>query len=142
MAFMKSLAITALVIVLAVAMTVPAAAIPDHATGLDRAREMSQKSFDKVRGKSADAPGQNKADQADKLTGRDRALASILKGLEKGNGNGNAFGRGHSADVLGALLAGDSPSELASHGEKVSAMVKAFNALKKAEKAEEADSDS
>ena len=135
----KPLAIAVLAAAITMAMTVPAAAMPDHATGLDRAREMSQKSFDRMRGKSADAPGQNKANKDDKLTGRERALASINQGLARGNGNGNAFGRGHSAEVLQALIDGRSPSELADHGARVSAMVKAFNALKKAERS---DSDS
>ncbi len=123
---MSKLTVFALAAALVASMATPVAAAPDHATGLERAREMSMKAFD--HGKSADAPGHN---EDDKVTGRERAAQAIAKGLDRGNGNGNAFGRGHSAAVLQELLDGGSPSELAGeHGAAVSKMVKAFNALR------------
>ncbi len=69
---------------------------PGHATGLERAQESVAKAAEKVKGYEK----------------------------EKSN-NGNAYGRGHAAEVHAALAAGISPSTLESHGQKVSAMVKA-----------------
>lgn len=45
------------------------------------------------------------------------------------NGNGKGLGRGHSADVIAALLGGENPSGLAGHGREVSAVAKATAAL-------------
>jgi len=127
---MKRSTVTVLVAVVIGAMATPVVAAPDHATGLERAREVSMKALDQAMGKSADAPGHNKEEM---VTGRERALQAILDGLVRGNGNGNAYGRGHSAEVLQIVIGGGSPSELAGeHGSAVSNMVKAFNALKKA----------
>ncbi len=116
---MNRLLVGFLAAVLAVSVAAPVAAAPDHATGLERAREMSMKALDHVRGKSADAPGQNKAD---KVTGRQRALQAIAQGLARGN----------SATVLQMVIDGPSPSAIAGdHGAAVRKMVEAFNALKK-----------
>jgi hypothetical protein len=130
-AYAKQLSVVAMTALVLAASATPVLAAPDHATGLERAREMSMKALDQVKGKSADAPGHN---AEAKVTGRERALQAILKGLAKGNGNGNGNGRGHSAEVLQILIDGGStPAELAGeHGEAVSKMVKAFNALRKA----------
>ena len=73
---------------------------PGHATGLERAQDSVAKAAERVKG-------------YDK---------------EKSN-NGNAYGRGHAADVHTALAAGISPSELDPHGEKVSAMVKTMKSF-------------
>ena len=73
---------------------------PGHATGLERAQESVAKAAEKVKGYEKD----------------------------KSN-NGNAYGRGHAAEVHAALAAGISPSELESHGQKVSAMVKAVESF-------------
>ena len=45
------------------------------------------------------------------------------------SGDGNAYGHGRATEVHAALAAGISPSTLDSHGEKVSAMVKAVQSL-------------
>ena len=73
---------------------------PGHATGLERAQESVAKAAEKVKGYEKD----------------------------KSN-NGNAYGRGHAAEVHAALAAGISPSELEPHGQKVSAMVKAVKSF-------------
>lgn len=140
---MKTLATLALAASLVFSTTAPAfAANEDKLTGLDRARQASMKALDHANGRAQEArgelpPGQAKADKPakdDRLTGRERAAASIAKGLERGNGNGNAYGRGHAAEVLSGLLNGKAPTALddqSNHGAAVSAMVKAFNELKK-----------
>lgn len=63
-------------------------------------------------------------------TGLARAREAIGLAAGRGNGNGHAFGRGHAAEVHAQLLAGGSPSDLPSHGEKVRRLVAAFNSLK------------
>lgn len=73
---------------------------PGHATGLERAQEAVSKAADKVKGYEKDNPGQ-----------------------------GNAYGHGRAAEVHAALAAGISPSTLESHGQRVSAMVKAVESL-------------
>lgn len=73
-----------------------------------------------------------------KLTGRARAAAAIASALARGNGNGNGFGRGHALEVIEMLLDGQTPDALEvdeNHGAQVSAMVKAYNALKAKERA-------
>lgn len=73
---------------------------PGHATGLERAQESISKAVEKIKGWQKDHPGK-----------------------------GNAYGRGHAADVHAALraeLEGVSPSELPSHGQEVSAMIQAL----------------
>ena len=89
-------------------------------------------SKDKDNGKGNPPGNSGKDDGSEKLTGRDRAADAIAKALDRGNGDGNGFGRGNATTVIGMLLEGESPSTLAAdenHGEKVSAMVRAFNAL-------------
>lgn len=73
---------------------------PGHATGLERAQQAVSKAAGKVKGYEKDNPGA-----------------------------GNAYGHGRAAEVHAALAAGISPSTLDSHGEKVSAMVKAVQSL-------------
>ena len=69
---------------------------PGHATGLERAQEMVAK-------------------------------AAVERGYEKDfPGKGNAYGRGHAADVHQALAAGISPSTLAPKDDKAQNMVKAI----------------
>ena len=121
---MKRFMVFAVAAALVAAMTTPVVAAPDHATGLERAREMSMQALG--HGKSADAPGLNKEG---KVTGRQRALQAMADRLDEGKGN--AFGRGHGAAILEALLDGGSPPSLANeHGAAVAKMVKAFNALR------------
>ncbi|MDF1595554.1 MAG: hypothetical protein P1T08_05590 [Acidimicrobiia bacterium] len=73
---------------------------PGHATGLERAQEMVAKAADKVKDYEKDKPD-----------------------------NGNAYGHGRAAQVHLALAGGISPSTLESHGQKVSAMVKAVESF-------------
>ena len=73
---------------------------PDHATGLERAQIAVGKAVEKLKGWQKDHPGK-----------------------------GNAYGRGHAAEVHKVLrgeLSFLSPSELPSHGQKVASMVKAI----------------
>ncbi len=124
---------------LALAVAAPVAAGPRPADAVERARDVAQHTAEKVRGKSASAPGRLKdkpaqrgaAEDDGKLRGRERAAAAIAAALARGNGEGNAFGRGHALRVHEILLAGGSPSEIAGeHGAAVSALVKAYNAMK------------
>lgn len=76
----------------------------------------------------------NRPDQAESLKGRERAAQAIAAAMERGNGNGNGFGRGHSAEVIEKLLNGESPATIEgedNHGALVSAMVKAYNELRR-----------
>lgn len=70
----------------------------------------------------------------DKLTGRERAAEVIAAAIARGNGNGNAFGRGHALWVHEMLAAGDIPGQIKEegHGHAVREMVHAFNELRKA----------
>ena len=81
-------------------MPVHAQGKPGHATGLERAQDAVSKAADKDKGYEKDNPGQ-----------------------------GNAYGHGRAAEVHAALAAGISPSTLESHGQRVSAMVKAVESL-------------
>ena len=122
---------TAAIAVTTLAPLTAAAAPPDHV--LERAREAVTIGVDKARGMSADAPG-----QVNRAKGLDRAAEAIAAAAERkaarsdgaGPGKGNAFGRGRSAEVAAVLLEGGSPSELPSHGQRVSALAKAFANLK------------
>jgi len=86
----------------------PSTGIPDHAqgtpphlyTGLERAQIAVGKAVEKLKGWQKDHPG-----------------------------NGNAYGNGRAEKVHEALAAELSPSGLDSHGQKVSAMVKAVEAF-------------
>ena len=104
-------------------------------TGLERAAQATLQGLEKSQGKAADAPGQaNRAKgldkQGDKLTGRERAAASIAAAIA---GNGNAYGRGNSAWVHKMLAAGEIPGQIKeqNHGHAVRDMVHAFNELRK-----------
>ncbi len=131
----------ALLVVAVFVTSFPAAATAEEhekLTGLERAAQATLQGLEKSQGRAAEAPGrENRArgldEQKDKVTGRERAAAAIAAALARGNGAGNAFGRGHAADVLGILL-GELPGELneANHGQAVREMVHAYNAIRKA----------
>lgn len=117
----------------------PALAQEEKLTGLERARQASMEAVERAQERIAEGlredlpPGLAKKDETEKLTGRARAAAAVEAAMERGNGNGNAFGRGRAYDVLNLLIAGESPVSLdETHGEKVSAMVHAYNELKRA----------
>lgn len=57
------------------------------------------------------------------------ARAAEMIAAHATNGNGKGLGRGHSTDVIAALLAGTNPSSLNTHGKDVSAVAKAAAAL-------------
>lgn len=63
-------------------------------------------------------------------TGLLRAQEAIEAAAARSGGRGNAFGRGHAAEVHAQLLGGGSPAELSSHADQVHALVVAFNGLK------------
>ena len=123
MRVMRRLGVVFAVAAVAVSSALPALAQPDHATGLERAREVAANGVEAARGL---AQGPN----ADKATGLERAGQAIAAALERGNGQGHAWGRGNSAAVH-EMKANGSPSELASHGQAVREMVQAYNALRK-----------
>ena len=133
-----SMSVLAVAIALAVMSAGAAHAADDKLTGLDRARQASMQAIDRAEGRMVEARGgelpPGLAKQVDKLTGRERAAQAITAAMERGNGNGNAFGRGHSLEVLTLLVKGESPDALEdapNHGANVSAMVRAYNELKK-----------
>lgn len=99
--------------------TLPALAV-ERPTGLERALQVASSTLENATGGAPDHV----------VEGRERAKAAIDAALARGNGNGNAFGRGHAADVLAILAAGGSPSELSSHGEAVRDLVHAYNELR------------
>lgn len=137
---MRKLLATSTVTAMFIALFATAAMAEVHSTGLERAAEATLQGLEMSQGKSADAPGQvNRAkglnNQGDKLTGRARAFAAITAALERGNGNGNAYGRGHAIYVLQILIDGGIPGELKTenHGQAVRDMVHAFNELRKSQ---------
>lgn len=90
------------------------------------------------RGKGNAGKGNARDGEVEKVTGRARAAAAIASALARGNGNGNGFGRGHALEVIDLLLADQTPDALETdenHGAEVSAMVRAYNALKAKERA-------
>jgi hypothetical protein len=97
---------------------------PDHATGLERAREVAAEGIETARGLM-------NAHNVDKATGLERAREAIAAAMERGNGNGHAWGRGHSAAVHEIKANGGSPSDLPSHGQAVREMVRAYNELRR-----------
>lgn len=128
--------ITAVLVALLGTATVPALAEEDKATGLERARQASTKAIEHANARMVEARGGElpRGLREDRVTGRARAAQAIAAAMERGNGNGNAFGRGRSAQVLDILLEGGSPRVLesdASHGAAVRDMVKAHNELRK-----------
>jgi len=124
MRVMRRFGVVLAVATVAVGSALPALAKPDHATGLERAREVAASGVDAAQGL---AQGHN----ADKATGLERAGQAIAAALERGNGQGHAWGRGNSAAVQAMKANDGSPSELAGHGQAVSEMVRAYNALRK-----------
>lgn len=131
----------ALVALVALAAAPAASAQDEKPTGLERARQAAVKAIDHADGRAAEARGGELPPglaRTDRLTGRARAAQAIAAAMERGNGNGNAYGRGRSQQVLELLLAGESPATLeadSTHGSRVSAMVKAYNELRKQERA-------
>ena len=122
---MKQMGVLFAVVALMVASALPALGQEAHATGLDRARQVAAQGLGTANG-LANNPN------ADRTTGRARAAEAIAAALARGNGNGNAFGRGRSVTVHDILALGGSPSEIAGeHGQAVSAMVHAYNELRK-----------
>jgi len=122
-----------------VGMLITAAGANDHVTGLERAAQATLQGLEKSQGKSADAPGQEnrargQSNKGDKLTGRERAAAVIAAAMERGNGNGNAHGRGNAARIHEILASGDIPGQIdeQNHGRAVRDMVHSFNELRKA----------
>jgi hypothetical protein len=120
---MKRFGVVFAVAAVAVSSALPALAQPDHATGLDRAREVAAKGVETANGLTQGA-------NADKATGLARAAEAIAAALERGNGQGHAWGRGNSAAVHAMKANGGSPSDL-SHGQAVREMVQTYNALRK-----------
>ncbi len=136
----RSFSTVALTVLVAVTVVTPAFAQDEKPTGLERARQASMKALDHANGRMAEARGGELPpglSNSAKLTGRARAAEAIAAAMARGNGNGNAYGRGRSLEVLTLLLSGDSPAALESaptHGANVSAMVSAYNELKRQER--------
>ena len=137
---MKRMFAVAVAAAVFMALFAPAALADEHEklTGLERAAQATLQGLEKSQGKAADAPGQvNRAKgldkQGDKLTGRERAAEAIAAAMARGNGNGNAYGRGNSAWVHEMLAAGEIPGQIKeqNHGHAVRDMVHAFNELRK-----------
>lgn len=132
----RHLALT-VAVALFVALFATAASAEEKLTGLDRAKQATLQGLEKAQGKADEAPGQaNRARglDPDKLTGRERAAEVIAAAIGRGNGNGNAFGRGHSLWVYEMLAAREIPGQIQeeNHGHAVREMVHAFNELRKA----------
>ena len=120
---MRRFGVVLTVAAVAVSSALPALAQPDHATGLDRAREVAAQGVET-------ANGLTQGPNADKATGLDRAAEAIAAALERGNGQGHAWGRGNSAAVHEMKANGSHP-EPGSHGQAVRDMVQTYNALRK-----------
>ncbi len=119
---------------LALTVVAPSASAHEGATGLDRAAHAALEGLAKAQ-KTAFAHGQPDASDAGHgLTGRERAVAAISKAMERGNGNGNAYGRGNALYVHSILSGGGIPGQMddENHGQAVSALVHAYNELRKA----------
>ena len=86
----------------------------DKKTGLDRAEAALERAAE-----NRERQAQKHAEQAEQLSEK----------LEEDH-PGNGFGRGRAAEVHAILAAGGSPSELGSHGEKVTELVRAYQAVK------------
>jgi hypothetical protein len=121
--------------------TLAASAVADDEklTGLDRARQATLQGLEKSQGKAAEAPGQvNRAkglrDKGEKLTGHERAAAALGDAIDRGNGKGNAFGRGNAAYVHEILAGGGIPGQMkdGNHGQRVKELVHAYNEMRKA----------
>lgn len=115
-----ALALAALMVVTAL----PAMAQPDHATGLERAREVAAQGVET-------AAGLTNPQNADRATGLERAAEAIAAARDRGNGNGHAWGRGNAQAVQDIKANGGSPSDRPNHGQAVREMVQTYNALRK-----------
>lgn len=112
----------------------PAVSAAEEATGLERAAQAALDGLAKAQ-KTAFAHGQpDMSDAGNGLTGRERAVQAITKAMERGNGNGKAYGRGNALYVHSILAEGGIPGQMddENHGQAVSEMVHAYNALRKA----------
>jgi hypothetical protein len=121
---MRRIGVVFAVAAVAISSALPALAQPAHATGLERARELAARGVET-------AQGLTQGPNAERATGLARAAEAIAAALERGNGQGHAWGRGNSAAVHEIKANGGSPSDLASHGQAVREMVQAYNALRK-----------
>jgi hypothetical protein len=127
-----------LAVLLASTTVAPASAQEEKPTGLERARQASVQAIDHASGRAAEARGGELPPglrDTDRVTGRARAAQAIAAAMERGNGNG--YGRERSQQVLALLLSGKTPSVLeadSTHGSSVSAMVGAYNQLRKQER--------
>jgi hypothetical protein len=124
MRVVKRFAVVVAAVAVALTSALPALGQPTHATGLERAREVAARGVETAQGLTQGA-------NAERATGLERAAEAIAAALERGNGEGYAWGRGHSAAVHDLMANGGSPSELAGHGQAVSEMVHAYNTLRK-----------
>jgi len=115
---------TVVVAVTLIVTALPALAQTDQATGLERAREVAAQGVDTAHG-LANGP------TAEKATGLERAAEAIAAARDRGNGNGHAWGRGNAQAVHDIKANGGSPSDRPNHGQAVSEMVQAYNALRK-----------
>ena len=136
---MSKVLVTSVVTALFVSSLAMTVSAEEHATGLARAAEATMQGLEKSQGNAVDAPGQeNRAqglnNQGEKLTGRERAAQAIAAALDQGNGNGNAFGRGHAL-YIHQIFIGAIPEVLdqANHGQQVREMVHAFNELRRSQ---------
>lgn len=129
----KSIISLILVSLLVGTLAAPAMAQNDRATGQERARIAAMQALDRAQGRMAEVRGQGlPLGKPGKASGLARAAEAVAAGLARANGNGNTFGRGQSAGVLAALMAGESLAELdGKHGRAVSEMVRAYNELKR-----------
>ncbi len=131
-------AVVTVAALLGTSLIVPAAIAKPPADKLERARSAVTTGQENAKGLAkghAEAPGQE-----DRARGLDRAEEAIAAAAERkatrdaakaeGDKPGLGLGRGHAADVHAYLLDGYSPSELPSHGEKVSGLAHAFDKVK------------
>ncbi len=132
-------AVVTVAALLGTSLIVPAAIAKPPADKLERARSAVTTGQENAKGLAkghAEAPGQE-----DRARGLERAEEAITDAAERkaerdtakaeGDKPGRGLGRGHAAEVHAYLLGGEySPSELKSHGEKVSGLAQAFDKVK------------
>lgn len=122
--------VTAAAIVVMVAVVIPAALAQPPEQALATAVAAAERGQSVAREKAQGPKDESKS------TGLDRAAEALAKVAEKRAAQtsdgmpGNGFGRGHAAAVHEILAAGGSPSELAPHGETVSGLAKAYQAVR------------
>lgn len=130
----RSVIMTAAALLVISLIVPPASATPSEDT-LATARAAVTIGQEKAKGHSAEAPGQQ-----NRARGLERAESAIAAAAERkaardaakaeGDKPGRGLGRGRAAEVHAILLAGGSPSELPSHGERVSGLARAFDKVK------------